>query len=263
VGNRADCWIGTPLLVLGRAERVKKAFQRSQSDVALSLHLWVVGRGRSNECPGRGAMKRSETSTLPAADSVANIHAVAQMELDQLGAHTLVERLTERITAAASATPFIVAHLVWFAIWISLNTIGSWKFDPYPFSFLTLVVSLEAIVLTLFVLRDQARMSIVSDRRAHLDLQVNLLAEQELTAILQMMCGLSKHVGWDPHAENPNLVHLLRHTNVRDLANEINKELDPHRTENGGASDGSDSVAVAEDQGGDSRPTSRAAHEVP
>ena len=116
-------------------------------------------------------------------------------------------------------------HLVWFIAWIYLNTLGAQHFDPYPFSFLTLVVSLEAIVLTGFVLRDQAHMALISDRRAHLDLQVNLLAEQELTAILQMMCGLAQHVGWDPHADNPNLQELLRHTSVRQLASEINREL--------------------------------------
>jgi len=173
-------------------------------------------------------MKRQATSEVPpAATSVANIHAVAQLELDKLRARTIIERITERVTAAASTTAFSVGHLVWFAVWISLNTLGSWRFDPYPFSFLTLVVSLEAIVLTGFVLRDQSHMALVSDRRAHLDLQINLLAEQELTTILQIMCGLSNHIGWDPHAQNPNLKELLRHTNVRVLADEIDRELNP------------------------------------
>ncbi len=89
------------------------------------------------------------------------------------------------------------------------------------------MVSLEAIVLTGFVLRDQAHMALVSDRRAHLDLQVNLLAEEELTAMLRIMCGLSKHVGFDARAEQPGLDELLRHTNVRKLADEISEELTP------------------------------------
>jgi uncharacterized membrane protein len=165
------------------------------------------------------------TPSSPPATSVANVHAVAQMELDELRARTAIEKLTERITAATSTTAFTVVHVVWFTVWICLNTLGAQHFDPYPFSFLTLVVSLEAIVLTGFVLRDQSHMALISDRRAHLDLQVNLLAEQELTAILQMMCGLAQHVGWDPRADNPNLQDLLRHTSVRELASEINREL--------------------------------------
>ena len=127
--------------------------------------------------------------------------------------------------AAASTTGFIAGHLVWFAAWISLHTFGVWRFDPYPFSLLTLVVSVEAIVLTGFILRDQVHMAHVSDRRARLDLQIDLLAEQELTAILQVLCGPSAHVGFNAHAGNPDLKRLLEQTNVRQLATDINREL--------------------------------------
>jgi uncharacterized membrane protein len=65
-------------------------------------------------------------------------------------------------------------------------------FDPFPFSFLTLVVSLEAIFLSVFVLMSQNRMTRQADKRAHLDLQIYLLAEQELTTILHMLRGLCK-----------------------------------------------------------------------
>ena len=130
------------------------------------------------------------------------------------------------VAAAASSTAFTVGHIVWFSLWIGANTLTTWRFDPYPFSLLTLVVSLEAIVLTGFILRDQAYMALVSDRRAHLDLQVNLLAEEELTAILKVLCGLASHVGYDARANNPQLDELLKHTNVRDLAERINTELD-------------------------------------
>jgi uncharacterized membrane protein len=157
---------------------------------------------------------------------VSNIHDVAQIELDSLRARSLIERITERVTTWASTSVFIFGHLLWFLMWILLNTISRWKFDPYPFSFLTLVVSLEAIVLTGFVLRDQMHMSLVSDRRAHLDLQVNLLAEQELTAILTVLCSMASHVGMDPHATHPELGALLQRTDVRALSDEINRELD-------------------------------------
>jgi hypothetical protein len=68
-------------------------------------------------------------------------------------------------------------------------------FRPVSVQLGDLVVSLDAIVLTGFVLRDQLHMTIVSDRRAHRFADWTLLAEQELTAVLQMLCGLSTDVG--------------------------------------------------------------------
>ena len=159
--------------------------------------------------------------------SVSNIHKVAQLELDALKSRSLVELLSERIMTWVSTTTFIMGHLAWFLVWIVVNTLSPWRFDPYPFSFLTLAVSLEAIVLTGFVLRYQSQMALLSDRRAHLDLQVNLLGEQELTAILQVVCAMSSHVGLDPHKTCPNLSAMLRHTDVDKLADAISRELEP------------------------------------
>ena len=170
---------------------------------------------------------RHSTTAGTSPTSVANIQEVAELELEALKARTLLERWTVVVAAAASSTAFTVGHIVWFVLWIGANMLTPWRFDPYPFSFLTLVVSLEAIVLTGFILRDQAYMALVSDRRAHLDLQVNLLAEQELTAIMRMLCGLAAHVGYDARADNPQLEELLKHTNVRELAERIKNELDP------------------------------------
>lgn len=162
--------------------------------------------------------------------SVANIHAVAKLELEALRPRSSIDRLTEQVTRAASSPLFTVVHVLWFGAWILMGTLGPWRFDPYPFNFLTLVVSLEAIVLTGFVLRDQSRMAQINDQRAHLDLQVNLLAEEELTTILSIVCGLAGHVGYDPHAGNPKLKELLAHTNVKALADQIERELAPEGT---------------------------------
>ena len=170
--------------------------------------------------------RHSTATGAPPPTSVANIQKVAELELETLKARTLLERWTVSVAAVASSTAFTVGHLVWFSVWIVANTLTSWRFDPYPFSFLTLVVSLEAIMLTGFLLRAQAHMALVSDRRAHLDLQVNLLAEEELTAIMRVLCGLASHVGYDARADNPQLDELLRHTNVRELAERIKTELD-------------------------------------
>jgi len=69
-------------------------------------------------------------------------------------------------------------------------------FDPFPFSFLTMVVSLEAIFLAIFVLISQNRMARLADHRAHLDLQVNLRAEQEITTTLKLVQEMRAHSAW-------------------------------------------------------------------
>jgi uncharacterized membrane protein len=98
------------------------------------------------------------------------------------------------------------------------------RFDPFPFNLLTLVVSLEAIVLTGFVLMSQNRMTQLADRRTHLDLQVNLLAEQELTAILRVVCLVAEKHGIAVNGD-PALAKLLARTDVRLLADELTREM--------------------------------------
>jgi uncharacterized membrane protein len=100
---------------------------------------------------------------------------------------------------------------------------GSRPFDPFPFSFLTLVVSLEAIFLTLLVLMSQNRMIKEADKRAHLDLQLNMLAEQEGTELLRLVQKICKHLGMDEEADEA-AQHLQEQTDVHQLA----KALDEH-----------------------------------
>src|SRR4029077_2831875 len=119
----------------------------------------------------------------------------------------------------------IVAHVLWFAVWVGVNSLGRATFDRYPFNLLTLAVSLEAIVLTGFVLMAQNRMTQQADRRAHLDLQVNLLAERELTAILKLQCLIAEHLDIDIASSDPSLDALLARTDVRELAGRLNEEL--------------------------------------
>lgn len=91
---------------------------------------------------------------------------------------------------------FVWLHVMVFALWLSFNSIpGLHHFDPYPFTFLTLVVSLEAIFLSAFILISQNYELRISDRRNQLDLQINLLTEQENTKIIQMLERISEKIG--------------------------------------------------------------------
>lgn len=138
---------------------------------------------------------------------------------------SLLERITDGISDLAASPAFIVAHILWFAVWIAINTSGRATFDRYPFNLLTLAVSLEAIVLTGFVLMAQGRMTRQADKRAHLDLQINLLAEQELTAILKMQCLLAEHAGIDVGDVDPRLEQLRNRTDVQRLAATIDTAM--------------------------------------
>ena len=161
----------------------------------------------------------------PSGTTLPNIQAVVDLERETRRERTILERLTDAVSAAASSTGFIVVHLGWFALWVGLNAVFGRTFDPYPFSLLTLLVSLEAILLTGFVLISQDRMTKLADRRAHLDLQVNLLAEQELTAILRVVCLIAEKTGLELKGCDPNLDQLLGRTDVRALNDELTKEM--------------------------------------
>ena len=110
---------------------------------------------------------------------------------------TVIERFADRLTETASSPHFLVVHLLWFAVWILWNS-GALRlrpFDPYPFGFLTMVVSLEAIFLSIFVLMSQGREAAIAELREEVTLQVNLRMEAEVTKTLQLIAGLYARMG--------------------------------------------------------------------
>jgi uncharacterized membrane protein len=129
-----------------------------------------------------------------------NIAQVAKLESNQSNGRTVTERIAGAVTRAAGTAAFAILHLVWFAAWIVINggvVRGIAPFDPFPFSLLTMIVSLEAIFLSIWILISQNQMSRQADRREHLDLQINLLAEQESTATLRIVDRIAGHLGVD------------------------------------------------------------------
>ncbi|HWI79499.1 MAG TPA: DUF1003 domain-containing protein [Ramlibacter sp.] len=132
-----------------------------------------------------------------------NVLAMRQLEEAAMAKRTGADRVAAAIARFCGQMTFVWIHVVLFAVWIAYNTMPWFKaFDPYPFTFLTLVVSLEAIFLSTFILISQNYDMRVSERRNQLDLQINLLAEQENTKALQMLERIAKkvgaHIGDDP-----------------------------------------------------------------
>ena len=121
-----------------------------------------------------------------------NISAISEMQRKDVATRKPQERLSDSVTRFSGSTAFVFIHIVWFGLWILLN-IGLVhlpyisEFDPFPFGLLTMVVSLEAIFLSTFVLISQNRMSALSEKRAELDLQVNMLAEQKAAKTLELL----------------------------------------------------------------------------
>lgn len=102
---------------------------------------------------------------------------------------------------------------------------SSAAFDPYPFGLLMLIVSLEAIFLGAAVLMTQNRRQRQADKRAHLDLQVNLLAEQELTTILKMLTGICQRLDVQIVAREDNVEQLAKDTDIHTIAVAIDRQL--------------------------------------
>ena len=174
---------------------------------------------------------RSTPRGLPRGDQPVDrdIEAVARLERIAYQTRSRVDHIAGTITRLAGTGTTVMLHGIWFFIWIILNVrvVGSIEpFDPYPFSLLTTIVSLEAIFLTLFVLISQNRMSHEADKRAELDLQVNVLAEREATMTLKILHAISTHLGLKGPASK-ELAALLKETKLDELSEKLEKALPP------------------------------------
>ena len=156
-----------------------------------------------------------------------NVEAIAELEREALRARSPGERISDVITHTVGTATFVGLHLLWFSVWVVVNTglvPGVPPFDPFPFGVLTLLVSGEGVLLALFILISQNRMTRQADRRAHLALQVSMLAEQELTLLLQMQQRLCDHAGVPPAAD-ATTARLLQKTDVQDVVHELEERL--------------------------------------
>jgi uncharacterized membrane protein len=157
-----------------------------------------------------------------------NIEAIAKLEHDALARRTATERVSDVVTKLVGNLGFLLAHVILISSWslVNLHVIPGVKaFDPFPFGVLALVVSSESVFLTIFVLISQSRMARQSERRSHLDLQVGMLSEQELTTILQMLQKLCQHVGVNVDSSKQAVQSFSETTDVHKLASELEDKL--------------------------------------
>jgi len=140
------------------------------------------------------------------------------------------DRIADRITKFSGSTLFLYFHIGWFSAWVVINLglTPMQAFDPFPFGLLTMIVSLEAIFLSTFVLISQSRMAEIADKRADLDLQINLLGEYEITKILRIVDAIADHLQLDAGSD-PELDELK----IEIAPDEVLKEMERRQHQKG------------------------------
>lgn len=140
---------------------------------------------------------------------------------------SITEKFADWMTSRFGSITFLALNAIWFLTWILINTNKvPWiePFDPYPFGFLTMVVSLEAIFLAIIVLVSQNREARVAELRDEIELQIDTIAEGELTKLINLMVILMEKQGIKID-EDPELRRMLKPVDNKKLQDDIEKEL--------------------------------------
>ena len=125
-----------------------------------------------------------------------NVETIARLQASAFQARTNGEWLADLAVKWVGSWTFLIIQSVLLIIWMLLNVFG-WisHWDPYPFVLLNLVLSFQAAFATPVILMSENRQARLDERRNHLDLQINLLAEQENTEQLRLLQLLCEHAG--------------------------------------------------------------------
>lgn len=137
------------------------------------------------------------------------------------------EIIADWMTRTLGSIWFLVLNAFWFVSWILINIgfiSGVTPFDPFPFGLLTMIVSLEAIILAIFVLISQNRAAQVDDLREEIDLQVDIITEQELTKLIHMTSILMEKNGIDLSGDK-ELQSMIKPTNMDRIEKILEKQV--------------------------------------
>jgi uncharacterized membrane protein len=162
------------------------------------------------------------------AHTQSHIDSIAKQEQEFLQQRTLSERAGDAVAGFAGSLVFVLIHAMLVLMWILLNVQGVRgipRFDPYPFSLLGMMVAVEAVVLSSFILMRQNRMSKRAERRDHLNLQVDLIAEKEITKLLHMVRAICVQMGLTHIAEDKELKEFSQATSVETLTQRLEETL--------------------------------------
>lgn len=165
---------------------------------------------------------------MPKPPTERNVEDIAELQRAEVRERPLTARLNLGITNTIGTFAFALLHSIALLTWCLWNSYGpaSLRFDPYPYGLLTMIVSMEGVILAIFVLITQNRMSAQSDERDHLNLQVDLLAEQEMTMVLRMLKRIADKLGIEPDTEEQQATtELMRETDIYDLLEQMRRRF--------------------------------------
>jgi uncharacterized membrane protein len=155
-----------------------------------------------------------------------HVELIAKHEQEFLANRTRAERLSDAVGSFIGSLAFVAAHLAVFAVWIIWNLLpGTRHFDARPFGLLQTCVAMESILAASFILMRQARLGRRSDERDHLMLQVLLLTEKEITAVLGMDRKIATEMGLGQAANTPEVRQLSQATSIDEVAQTIKENL--------------------------------------
>ena len=151
---------------------------------------------------------------------------IKSFEADQLKNRSVIIKIADNLTGAFGSIEFFMINGILFVLWILINT-GRVPdipiFDPFPFILLTMIVSLEAIFLSIIVLMSQNRQSQITSLREELDMQVNLIAEREITMALKVLKLMAKKMGVE--IKIPEFKEMTTETDVSYIQTKLEEQI--------------------------------------
>ncbi|HTH47000.1 MAG TPA: DUF1003 domain-containing protein [Candidatus Limnocylindria bacterium] len=150
-----------------------------------------------------------------------NIKAVSTMETASARSRSRGDRFSDLIAGSIGSWPLILGQCAVIVLWMALNVIGRIRhWDPYPFTFLNLALSIQAAFAGPIIMMSQNRQMALTERRHQLDLQINLLAEQEETEVLRLLRLLCEQAGV-PRSDLARGKAFAERTQIQELISQL------------------------------------------
>lgn len=175
---------------------------------------------------GNGSLNGPQKPQAPQTAVERRRQLFRSFEAKSLRSRSLLTQISDDLTSICGSTPFLIFHVIFFTGWITVNTgwiPGTIAFDPFPFGLLTMVVSLEAIFLAIFILVSQNRSAYVNSLREEVHLRVNLIAEEEITKALEILNEIRTKVGIKK--EDAELEGMIKRIDTNYLEQTIQEQI--------------------------------------
>jgi uncharacterized membrane protein len=171
---------------------------------------------------------RPNSTNAPVGHLQEHIELIARHEEEFLAQRTRTERLGDRLASFIGSFTYVSAHIVISFAWLAWNVLPIRElphFDPFPFPLLDVLLALEAILVASFILMRQSRMARRAEERDHLMLQILLLTEREITAVLGVDRQVAQSMGLHKVASDEELTQLSQQTSIDEVAQIIKDTL--------------------------------------